>query len=218
LVENKGVKIADDSLQSLQPLINRKKESDLEYIRYFKGNYRQILDAGCSVGNFISFDPKRISGIDTDNTCLKICRKRGFKVFYADMNERLPFKDNTFDLIRCWQVIEHLPNPEFTFREFRRILKPGGKLVAMTCDIAREKFRFWSETITHITPFGFNGLYELAYNSGFRKFEVKRGFYTKGSGWLIRRFGKGIKLTKFIQDVLYKFGVTNKDLILIAEK
>lgn len=209
---------ADDSLQSLQPITNRKKENDLEYIRYFRGNYKKILDAGCSVGNFISFDPKHISGIDVDKTCLKICKKRGFKVVYSDMNKRLPFADNIFDLIRCWQVIEHLPNPEFTFKEFRRILKPDGKLVAMTCDIAKEKFRFWSETITHITPFGFNGLYELAYNSGFRKFEVKRGFYTKGSGWLIRRFGKGVKLTKFIQDVLYKFGVTNKDLILIAEK
>jgi SAM-dependent methyltransferase len=208
----------NESLQSIQPIITRNKENDLEYIRYFKGSYKKILDAGCSVGNFISFDPEHIIGIDTDESCLEICRKRGFKVFYADMNKKLPFKDNSFDIIHCWQVIEHLPNSEFTFREFRRILKPGGKLVAMTCDIAREKFKFWSETITHITPFGFNGLYELAYNSGFRDFEVRRGFYTKGSGWFVRRFGKGVRLTKTMQDVMYKIGITNKDLILIAKK
>ncbi|MEM7819945.1 MAG: class I SAM-dependent methyltransferase [Candidatus Aenigmatarchaeota archaeon] len=207
-----------DSLQSLQPIIKRNKANDLEYIRYFSGKYKKILDAGCSVGNFISIDPKHIIGIDIDRRCLDICRKRGFKVLYSNLNHKLPFKDNTFDLIRCWQVIEHLPNPEFTFKEFKRILKPGGKLIVMTCDISREKFRFWSETITHITPFGFNGLYELAYNSGFRDFEVRRGYYTKGSGWLVRRFGCGIKFTKIIQEILYKLGITNNDLILIAKK
>src|SRR3990172_5882647 len=189
LFEQANKKSTSGSLQSLQPLINRNKENDLEFIRYFSGNYKKILDAGCSVGNFISLDPERIFGIDIDKSSLKICKRRGFKVFYANMNKELPFKDNEFDIIRCWQVIEHLPDSEFTFREFRRILKPGGTLVAMTCDIAREKFRFWSETITHITPFGFNGLYELAYNTGFRNFEVNRGFYTRGSGWFIRMFG-----------------------------
>jgi predicted SAM-dependent methyltransferase len=39
-----------------------------------------------------------------------------------------PFKDNSFDEIDAFHVIEHLDNPEDAMKEFYRILKPGGRL------------------------------------------------------------------------------------------
>jgi len=39
---------------------------------------------------------------------------------------RIPFDDNTFDLISSYQVLEHVQNYEAVFSEFFRILKPGG--------------------------------------------------------------------------------------------
>lgn len=43
--------------------------------------------------------------------------------------ERLPLKSNSADLIISSYVIEHLEDPGEAFREFARVLKPGGKLI-----------------------------------------------------------------------------------------
>lgn len=39
---------------------------------------------------------------------------------------RMPFPDNTFDLITCFGVLHHVPNVSFVLKEMARVLKPGG--------------------------------------------------------------------------------------------
>jgi ubiquinone/menaquinone biosynthesis C-methylase UbiE len=43
-------------------------------------------------------------------------------------SERLPFEDDSFDLVFGHAVLHHLPNLEASFREFRRVLRPGGRI------------------------------------------------------------------------------------------
>lgn len=50
----------------------------------------------------------------------------------ADAHD-LPLPDSSFDAIICKQVLEHLYHPHKAVDEMRRVLKPGGKLVASTC-------------------------------------------------------------------------------------
>lgn len=53
---------------------------------------------------------------------------------------RLPFLDGTFDVLCCFQVLEHLDDgPGFLF-EARRVLKPGGQLILTTPN------RLWAGT------------------------------------------------------------------------
>jgi len=49
--------------------------------------------------------------------------------------EGLPFPDDSFDLVTCNMVVEHLPNPSQTFREFGRVLRPGGVLLIHTPNV-----------------------------------------------------------------------------------
>ena len=50
----------------------------------------------------------------------------------AAMLEALPFANNSFDVIVCTVVVEHLRSPRDTFNEFFRVLRPGGVLALLT--------------------------------------------------------------------------------------
>ena len=52
-----------------------------------------------------------------------------------DLNERLPFPADAFDLVYAIEVFEHLHRPYDVLRECHRILKPGGFLVVSTPNI-----------------------------------------------------------------------------------
>jgi len=47
----------------------------------------------------------------------------------ADLNDPVPLPDHSFDVIICMETIAHLENPRFLFREFSRLLRPGGTLL-----------------------------------------------------------------------------------------
>jgi SAM-dependent methyltransferase len=46
----------------------------------------------------------------------------------GDLNKTLPYPDRSFDYLVCLDGIEHTENPYNTIREFRRVLRKGGKL------------------------------------------------------------------------------------------
>src|SRR6266568_4768533 len=48
-----------------------------------------------------------------------------------------PFKENSFELIEAFHVLEHLDKPFDIMREFHRILKPGGRLIIKTPHFSR---------------------------------------------------------------------------------
>lgn len=50
----------------------------------------------------------------------------------ADMEARLPFDDGSFDVVLCVEGIEHVMDRHRTLAEFRRVLRPGGRLLLTT--------------------------------------------------------------------------------------
>ena len=45
----------------------------------------------------------------------------------ADANAKLPFEENSFDALLCVDSMNHLPDRLAVFREWRRVLRPGGR-------------------------------------------------------------------------------------------
>lgn len=59
--------------------------------------------------------------------------------------ERLPFDDDTFDLVYSNGVIHHTPNTYDVVKEIRRVLKPGGKAIAMV--YAENSLHYWRNLV-----------------------------------------------------------------------
>jgi ubiquinone/menaquinone biosynthesis C-methylase UbiE len=54
------------------------------------------------------------------------------KVEIGDLNQSLPYANNSFDYLICLEGIEHTENPSNAIREFQRILKKGGRIFIST--------------------------------------------------------------------------------------
>ena len=90
---------------------------------YFHG---MVLDVGCGQGRHLMLMPKGSIGIDLYPN--KELRTR-YELLIHDLNNRLPFKDESFDVIFASHVLEHLESPYKMLREFYRCLKRGRTLI-----------------------------------------------------------------------------------------
>lgn len=97
----------------------------------------KALDLGCRDGYWAEQLKKK--GYDVTAVDIEPHYSGAIRV---DANERLPFRDNEFDLVWCAEVIEHLADPGFTINECRRVLRPGGTLMMTTPNRGFWLFRF----------------------------------------------------------------------------
>lgn len=100
--------------------------------RYFTNRRMKILDVGCGVGANYSLlsDFGKVFGIDSNQKAINICRKIGyFRLIKCDANS-LPFEDESFDLIACLDLLEHVPDDQNVLSELARITKKNGYLLA----------------------------------------------------------------------------------------
>ena len=91
----------------------------------------KILDIGCGTGGTIVFLKKKgfknITGIDNSNIALSYCKKRSIKNVIFGSANNLPFKNQSFDVVICMDVLYHEGvTPTGSVSEFFRVLKRGG--------------------------------------------------------------------------------------------
>lgn len=94
---------------------------------------KKILDLGCGTGIYSKLLTKKgakIKGIDISNKMIEIARKENSNVeFIVGGIEKLPYKNNEFDIVLSALVLEHVKNWSKILREVNRVLKKGGLFV-----------------------------------------------------------------------------------------
>lgn len=113
-------------------------------IPHIKPNFT-ILDVGCGPGSITAdlatFVPQgKVTGVDFVSSVVDQARKhaesRGLtNIEFQQMDANaLPFDDNTFDLVFCHQVLQHVGSPVSVLSEMRRVAKPKGIVAAREAD------------------------------------------------------------------------------------
>lgn len=96
-----------------------------------------LLDVACGTGLVavaaaqILGTAENITCLDPSNGMLEVARTKLAARFVQGRAEQMPFADNSFDFLTMGYALRHVTSVEDTFREYHRVLKPGGKLLIM---------------------------------------------------------------------------------------
>lgn len=122
----------------------RKRRYKLEFfikdvVQFNKWQGQKVLEVGCGVGiDGLEFAKNKAiyTGVDVSQESLELAKtyfalsnQRGY--FLLADSEKLPFKDNSFDLVYSWGVLHFAPNIQKAISEIYRVVKPGGHIIVM---------------------------------------------------------------------------------------
>lgn len=88
----------------------------------------KCLDVGCGVGRFFdSFSD--IYGIDISDDALRHAKEKECSGLVKADAQVLPFKSDTFDVVLCLDVVEHVDDDQALIQEIKRVLTSHGAII-----------------------------------------------------------------------------------------
>lgn len=127
---------------------------------------KQVLDVGCGGGilsESMALQGANVLGIDMGQEPLQVAKlhalEQGVKLDY----QRIPVEElaeqqpESFDVVTCMEMLEHVPDPSSIVRACAKLAKPGGKLFFSTINKTKESWLLMilgAEQILKIVPKG----------------------------------------------------------------
>ncbi len=185
-------KIGDNDSKFIDRIFENGLEKYLNRIsRIGFENKERVLDAGCGFGQWsLSLASKNNNVFSCDSSSIRIefikdlCKSLEIKNIYlslANLNS-LEYPDNYFDAVFCYGVIFLTPWKE-TIGQFRRILKPGGKIYVNFNDIGWYLF-LWETEHNKATDYDPKLVASKAFLQTIR-YERNQLSYVKGDHYII---------------------------------
>lgn len=148
------------------------------------GNNNKLLNLGGGTGQ-VSKILKR-AGFEVYNTDIMV-KEDDERNKYYDLNssEKFPYEEESFDMVLCQEVIEHIENPWNLLRICAKALKKGGKLIVTTPNVVSDKSKsifkktnyfhwFMPKNFDyHINPMPFWEVEMIAEKTGFKIIEMR---------------------------------------------
>ena len=136
------------SLHDINPL-------RLRFIQQNLGNIENlsILDVGCGGGilsEALANQKAKVTGIDANASLIQVAKLHAAETqtsidYETCMAEDFALKGQTFDVITCMELLEHVPSPEALIKTLSTLLKPNGKIFFST--INRNPLAFFNALI-----------------------------------------------------------------------
>jgi ubiquinone/menaquinone biosynthesis C-methylase UbiE len=201
----------------------------------------KVLDVPTGTGVLAA----RLRGMGFDVSCCDINASYfsvpELTIDIGDLNQSVPYPDESFDYLICLEGIEHTENPSNAIREFHRILKKSGKVflsIPNFLNIER-RFRFlftgsfskipslevvrniWKGDISmaHLSPLGYSLLKFIMEYHGFRVLRLEKDKRKRRMVWLlpfvwvIRLYGQFVSKKK---KEFYRLDETMRDEVILG--
>ncbi len=161
---------------------------------FFETDFRSfsILDVGCSTGimaNYFSDYFGEVVGIDIDAPAVRYARENFTKdnlEFNIGDAMNIKFPKNSFDVVICAHIYEHVPDADRLMAEIHRVLKPGGICYFSAGNRLAVKEPHYNLPFLSVMPRSFAHRYMRITGKG--KFYYEKHLTYRGLKRLIRNF------------------------------
>ena len=101
------------------------------HARDLVGSSDAVLEVGCGKGAFRSWLPAEVqyTGLEFNDEAIRKARSAGLDVIRQPIEEHAGKERGKYDVVCCFQVLEHIPQPRGFVHACVEALKPGGKLI-----------------------------------------------------------------------------------------
>lgn len=139
------------------------------------GNQKRlkILNIGCGTGGTVRMLETfgEVVNVDASDEAIKFMKKNGFKNSIKVKGIDLPFETATFDMVCAFDVLEHIDEDIKAMREWRRVVKPGGKIV-LTVPAYQWLWSGHDESLQHYRRYSAKQLRTIAKKVGFQPLKL----------------------------------------------
>lgn len=159
------------------PKLRKRFARHISLIKGFKSGGR-VLDVGCGTGHFLKYIREtdrswQVYGVEPNRLLRSVATKNSGVVIKNGTLNVIPFSDNYFDVITCYDVLEHSTELKKNIRELKRVLKPQGLLFiqapnyrSLMARLTGDRWDWWCIP-DHVLHFSYDFLHTYVQKNGF---------------------------------------------------
>lgn len=180
---------------------------------------KKILDIGCGTGAMIedlTALGADVYGVDGSSEAVSYCNRRNLKnIRRGNLENRLPFLNNSFFAVTCLDVLEHVTSDEKLLADIYRILKPRGLLI-ISVPSYQIFWTYWDEMLGHKRRYFLRELTKKLTKAGFiiEKATYLFSFLFPGFGLRLLKHRFGLRTSDFSSSI---HRVLNRPLLFLCD-
>jgi SAM-dependent methyltransferase len=187
-----------DALESTHFWYRARKMQLSIWFQGLKANNLHVLDLGSATGGntlHIASLGHSVTSVEYSDIGIQIQITKGIEVVWADAR-KLPFEEDSFDVVICLDVLEHIEEDFLVIAEIYRVLRKGGRFLISV----PEDPKLWSShdvSVNHIRRYTRIGLLELVKTTNFKVINLWNTlFLLRPIVAITRKVGNGSSLKK----------------------